>query len=94
MRGPVIGEISTVRTAEISFKGPNLFVEDIHFMNLAREEVRRTVLERGLGVVIEPFDDNAREVLANNGQRMAIAHDVATQLGIYRDVDTLNLPPY
>ncbi|MFY9411661.1 MAG: YIEGIA family protein, partial [Dethiobacteria bacterium] len=93
MRGPVIGEISTVRTAEISFKGPNLFVEDIHFMNLAREEVRRTVLERGLGVVIEPFDDNAREVLANNGQRMAIAHDVATQLGIYRDVDTAEFTP-
>lgn len=93
MRGPVIGEISTVRPAEISFKGPNLFVEDIHFMNLAREEVRRTVLERGLGVVIEPFDDNAREILANNGQRMAIAHDAATQLGIYRDVDTAEFTP-
>jgi len=32
MRGPVIGQIATVRPARISFKGPNLFVEDIHFM--------------------------------------------------------------
>ncbi len=93
MRGPVIGRIATVRPAKISFKGPNLFVEDIHFMNLAREEVRRTILKRGLGVVIEPFDDNAREILANNGQRMAIAHDAATQLGIYRDVDTAEFTP-
>lgn len=93
MKGPVIGEISRVRPAELSFKGPNLFVEDIHFMNLAREEVHRTVLERGLGVVIEPLDDNAREILANNGQRMAIAHDAATQLGIYRDVDTAEFTP-
>ncbi|HHW74729.1 MAG TPA: hypothetical protein GX744_05680, partial [Firmicutes bacterium] len=93
MHGPVIGEIGRVRPAELSFKGPNLFVEDIHFMNLAREEVRRTVLERGLGVVIEPNDDNAREILANSGQRMAIAHDAATQLGIYRDVDTAEFTP-
>lgn len=93
MHGPVIGEIGTVRPAEITFQGPNLFVEDIHFMNLARGEVRRTVLERGLGVVIEPFDDNAREILASNGQRMAIAHDAATQLGIYRDVDTAEFTP-
>lgn len=93
MRGPVIGEIGTVRPAEITFKGPNLFVEEIHFMNLAREEVRRTVLERGLGVVIEPIDDNAREILANNGQRLAIAHDAAVQLGIYRDVDTAEFTP-
>ena len=93
MHGPVIGDIARVRPAEITFKGPNLFVEQIHFMNLAREEVRRTVSERGLGVVIEPFDDNAREILANNGQRMAIAHDAAVQLGIYRDVDTAEFTP-
>ncbi len=93
MRGTVIGSIARVRPAEVSFKGPNLFVEDIHFMNLAREEVRRTVLERGLGVIIEPFDDNSREILANNGQRLAIAHDSAVQLGIYRDVDTAEFTP-
>ena len=93
MRGPVIGRIALVRPAEISFRGPNLFVEDIQFMNLAREEARRTVMERGLGVVLEPVDDNAREALANNGQRMAIAHDAATQLGIYRDVDTAEFTP-
>ena len=31
--------------------------------------------------------------LANNGQRMAIAHDAAIQLGIYKDVDTAEFTP-
>jgi hypothetical protein len=93
MRGRVIGDIATVRPGEIHFEGPNLFVENIHFMNLAREEVRRTIMERGLGVVLEPHDDNARATLANNGQRMAIAHDAVTQLGIYKDVDTAEFTP-
>jgi uncharacterized protein len=93
MKGQVIENIATVRPGEIRFEGPNLFVENIHFMNLAREEARRTVMERGLGVVIEPHDDNARATLANSGQRMAIAHDAATQLGIYKDVDTAEFTP-
>lgn len=93
MRGQVIGDIATVRPGEVRFEGPNLFVENIHFMNLAREEARRIVMERGLGVVIEPHDDNARATLANTGQRMAIAHDAVTQLGIYKDVDTAEFTP-
>lgn len=93
MQGQTIGDIATVRPGEIYFKGPNVFVDKIHFMNLAREEVQRTVLERGLGVVIEPRDDDARATLGNNGQRMAIAHDVAIQLGIYKDVDTAEFTP-
>lgn len=93
MGGKVIGEVATVRPAEIRFEGPNLFVENIHFMNLAREEVRRTIMARGLGVIIEPHHDDARAVLGNNGQRMAIAHDAAIQLGIYKDVDTAEFSP-
>lgn len=93
MRGPVVGHIARVRPAAITFDGPNLFVEGIQLMNLAREEARRTVLERGLGLILEPLDDNAREILATNGQRMAIAHDAAIQLGIYRDVDTAEFTP-
>ena len=84
MRGEVIQDIATVRPGEIRFKGPNLYVDDIHVMNLGSEGARQKVMERGLGVVIEPKDDDARSMLANAGQRMAIAHDAALQLGIYR----------
>lgn len=93
MRGKQVGQIAVVRIAQPRFEGANLFVEDIHFMNIGTDEAQGTILERGLGVIIEPFDDNARETLANQGQRMAIAHEAAGQLGVYRDVDTAEFTP-
>ncbi len=93
MQGKVIKDIAKVRTGDIRFEGPNLFVEDIHFMNLGTKEARDTVLEKGIGIVIEPYDDNARATLANTGQRQAISHDAAALLGVYRDVDTAEFMP-
>jgi hypothetical protein len=93
MRGRVIGDIAVIRPGEVYFKGPNVFVEGIQFMNLARSEVHQKIMERSLGVVIEPNDDNARSILGNNGQRMAIAHDASIQLGIYKDIDTAEFTP-
>ena len=93
MGGKVLSDIAIVRPGAIHFEGPNVFVDEIHFMNLAREEVRRIIMDRGLGVIIEPKDDDARAILANNGQRMAIAHDASIQLGIYKDVDTAEFTP-
>ncbi len=93
MKGKEIGQIAKVREGKVYFKGPNLFVEDIHFMNLGTEQVKNAYLERALGVVIEPLDDNGRTTLANLGQRMAIAHDAAALLGIYRDADTAEFTP-
>ncbi len=93
MGGATVQDIAVVRPGEIRFEGPNLFVDQIHFMNLATAEVRAKVLERGLGVVIEPFDDDARATLGTTGQRLAIAHDAAVQLGIYKDVDTAEFTP-
>jgi hypothetical protein len=91
--GRNIGDIARVRQGKISFKGPNLFVDDIHFMNLGTDNIKNIYLQRGLGVIIEPFDDNARATLANVGQRMAIAHDAAALLGLYKDVDTAEFTP-
>lgn len=93
MQGDTIKDIAKVREGEVRFEGPNLFVENIHFMNLGTEEARKTVLARGVGIIIEPFDDNARSTLANIGQRQAIAHEAAAQLGVYRDVDTAEFMP-
>lgn len=91
--GRRVADIARVRPAEFRFEGPNLFVEDIHIMNLGLPEVRDKYLELGRAVIIEPIDDNAREILANVGQRQAIAHDAASLLGIHRDVDTAEFTP-
>ncbi|NLC12308.1 MAG: hypothetical protein GX767_08680 [Firmicutes bacterium] len=92
-KGKEIGQIAKVRQGRLYFEGANLFVDGIHFMNLATKEIREQVLKRGIGIVIEPFDDDARAILANNGQRLAIAHDCASLLGVYRDVDTAEFTP-
>lgn len=93
MVGRSVADIAKVRPAKLRFEGPNLFVEDVHIMNLGLPEVREKYLEAGRAVMIEPFDDNAREILANVGQRQAIAHDAAALLGIHRDVDTAEFTP-
>ena len=93
MRGKIIRDIAKVRPAELHFEGPNLFIEDIHIMNLGLKDIREVYESLGRAVVLEPLDDNAREILANVGQRQAIAHDVASLLGIHRDVDTAEFTP-
>lgn len=93
MSGRRIDDIAKVRPAKINIDGANVFVEDIHIMNLGGDETRKTVLKRGLGVILEPVNDNERDTLANTGQRMAIVHDAASQLGIYKDVDTPEFTP-
>lgn len=92
-RGKKIGDIAKVRPGEFRFEGPNLFVEDIHIMNLALQEIQDIYMEKGRAVILEPYDDSAREILANVGQRQAIAHDAASLLGIHRDVDTAEFTP-
>jgi hypothetical protein len=93
MRGKSIGDIAKVRPAKLHFEGPNLFVEDIHIMNLGLPEVKKIYEEAGRGVILEPLSDDGREILANVGQRQAIAHDAALLLGVRRDVDTAEFMP-
>ncbi|MDK2784370.1 MAG: uncharacterized protein PWQ41_459 [Bacillota bacterium] len=85
-RGKVIKDIAVVRLGQVHFRGANLFVDDILIMNVGLVESRSLMERHGVGVVIEPKDDNARATLANLGQRRAIAHEVATLLGVRKDV--------
>jgi len=62
-------------------------------MNLGLPEIREIYEKRAKAVIIEPFNDNVREVLGNVGQRQAIAHEAASLLGIHRDVDTAEFTP-
>ncbi|MBT9172110.1 MAG: hypothetical protein DDT21_00491 [Syntrophomonadaceae bacterium] len=93
MRGKLVKDIALVRPAEFNFRGPNVFVEDIQIMNLGLPEVREVYTKRARALILEPHNDAAREILANVGQRQAIAHDAAALLGVYREVDTAEFTP-
>lgn len=85
--------VAHVRPGEVRFRDTLLYVDDILIMEVGLAEAREAYERHGLGVVIEPKDDNARATLANLGQRQAIAHDTAAVLGVRKDVGTPEFTP-
>ncbi len=91
--GETIGDICEVLPAGISFQGSQLKVDEIVIMNVGLREMRDKILKEALAVRIRPKGANARSVINDVGQRMAIAHTAATILGIKKDIDTPELTP-
>jgi hypothetical protein len=88
-----IRDIAVVRPAKIHFENSLLCVENIIVMNVGYTDSRKIIEEKGLAVMIEPKNDNARATLSNVGQRQAIVHDVASLLGVKRDVTDVDFMP-
>lgn len=93
MKGEIVGEIAKVESGELYFEGADLFVSGVQIMNVGLKASREMIRENGLGVVIEPKDDNARETLGMIGQRQAIIHTAAAILGVRKDTDTQEFTP-
>ncbi|QZY57149.1 YIEGIA family protein [Crassaminicella profunda] len=89
----LIVEIAQVMPAHIHFDGPLLMVNDVVIMNIGLKGSRKIYEERGIAVEIIPNDANARATLANMGQRQAVQHNAAIQLGIRKDVDEPDFTP-
>ncbi len=85
--------LADIRQGKVHFQGPNVFVDDIHFMNLGLEEAKEEYLNKALGLVLVPKTIDAAATLANIGQRQAIVHICAKLLGIYKDVDSPEFTP-
>ncbi|HHY47453.1 MAG TPA: hypothetical protein GX506_09175 [Firmicutes bacterium] len=93
MRGKRVRDIAIVREGHLHFVGSLLLVEDVVLTNIGLAESREMILARGLGVTIEPKDDNARATLFNLGQRQAIAHDASAIMGVRLDVSEREFTP-
>ncbi|NLY43892.1 MAG: hypothetical protein GX066_07995 [Clostridiaceae bacterium] len=93
MKGQRIEEIAKVRIGKVWFDGSLLCVDDVVIMNVGLKETKERILKTGIGVVLEPVDQNANITLANIGQRQAIIHDVVTQVGIKKDLDEPDFTP-
>ncbi|MEC9488945.1 MAG: YIEGIA family protein [Halanaerobium sp.] len=93
VQGPHVGDIAVIRVVPLHFDGPNIGIDEVIIMNVGEREALEVWKERGLGVVVEPKDDNARATLANIGQRQAILHDLAAQLGVYLDLGMQQFTP-
>lgn len=93
MAGETIGDICEVVPARIWFKGTVLMVGEISIMPVGLKEMRKKILAEGLAVLIIPRDRNARAVIHDLGQRLAIAHTAAVIMGVKKDVDLPEFTP-
>lgn len=83
--GKTVSHIARAKAAPVRIEGPDLYVGDIYMMNIGLHANRETVAQRGLGVILTPYDANGKATLSNLGQRQAILYDLSTILGVYRD---------
>ncbi|MFY0543038.1 YIEGIA family protein [Brevibacillus sp. H7] len=91
--GKTLSHIVDIHMAEVRVDGKDLYVDDIYIMNVGLEEAQQQIRERGLGFVLVPHNENVVVSIAHPGQRQAILHDVATQLGVYTDEGEPSLTP-
>lgn len=93
MKAEVIQDIADVKAAKIHFNGPLMCVDDVVIMNIGHNISKDILLEKAVAIMLYPKDDNAIVTLSNIGQRQAILHNLATQLGIRKDVDEPDFTP-
>ncbi len=88
-----ICDVARVQSAPVHFQGAELFVGDVHIMNIALAESRQRIEEFGVGLILSPRSDEFLGVLDNMGQRQAVVHDLIHVLGNREDVDSPELKP-
>jgi len=93
MRGLTVGDVADVKPADITFTGPILTVAGVQMMNVGLPSAREKYCQHGMALMVVPRDPNAKATLANLGQRQAIAHEIAGQLGIRKDIDEPEYTP-
>lgn len=93
IKGKILSNIAEIDEGNIRFCGPNLYVNDIHIKNVGLESSKKTIMERAVGVIITPKNQNSVLTLSNLSQRQAILHHGANILGSYLDSGEPDLVP-
>lgn len=93
LKRQLVEDIAEIKVANISFNGPILCVNNVAIMNIGLSSSRESYLKHGLAIEIVPKNASARETLSSLGQRQAISHQAATQLGVMKDVDDPDFTP-
>lgn len=93
MRVEQLGNAVEIEVVPVTAQGPDIYVGDIFIMNVGLDASRQYAVEHGMGAILTPRDETARDTLANLGQRQAILHDVSAVLGLRKDADTPEFTP-
>lgn len=93
MKGKLLVQVADIAEGEIRFEGSILYVDDILIKNVGLESSRKVIIERAVGAIITPHNENSVVTLSNLGQRQAMIHQVANVLGSYLDSGEPDLIP-
>jgi len=93
MKGKMLMKMADISEGDIRFEGPDLFVNDIHIKNVGLKESQKVIMERAVGAIITPKNENSILTIANLGQRQAMLHHIANALGYYLDSGEPDLIP-
>ncbi|MEJ8544889.1 YIEGIA family protein [Brevibacillus borstelensis] len=91
--GKYLSHIVEVVPAEVKIDGKDLYVGDIYIMNVGLRDSQEIIKKHGVGFILVPKDANASVTIAHPGQRQAILHDVAVQMGLFTDEGEPSLTP-
>lgn len=84
-KGKAVGDVASVRLAEIIVKDTEVSVEGTFVTNLAgTKNAQQMIREEGVAVIIEPNQMHSAIALHNFGQRKAILFEVTRSLGAKR----------
>ena len=93
MAGKTLQYIADFKVGELHFEGPDLFVDGIHLINVGLEDDKRIMMEKGVGIIVKPKNNDSIVTLSYLGQRQAMLHHVSNVLGVYRDSGEPTLVP-
>lgn len=85
MASNVLLTIAHISEGKIHFDGPTLYVDTIVIKNVGLATSRKIIMEKAVGVIVTPLNENSIVTLSHLGQRQAMLHQVATVLGSYLD---------
>jgi uncharacterized protein len=91
--GKKLHTIVDIEPAAVRFEGADLFVGDIHMMNVGLAQSKEIIKQQAIGLILTPKSVDSEVTLTNLGQRQAILHDLSVGLGIYKDEDKPSIVP-
>lgn len=88
-----LGDSIRVEAAPVIVRGSDVWVSDVFIFSVGLKESQEFIKERALGAILTPINVEARDTLANKGQRQAMLHDAAAILGARKDSDSPEFSP-
>lgn len=87
MSGPELGELIDIKPVEVTFKkGSLLYVGPVMMMEVGLPGSRERFLREALAVTLTPKNPRGAAALWNISQRQALSHQVASTIGVQKDV--------